>query len=306
MDVDFLNYTASAIHNCQPLEPQPTDTAAVLKHLEGVKAVLFDIYGTLLISASGDVDIQDFKPEEAAGILTRANLTVPEGGAARIAADTARLYYAAIQESHQRSREAGIPYPEVDAIAIWENVVEKLREAGAVTGLTEPDYQRIAFMFEMVCNPVYPMPGMADIITALAARGIRLGIVSNAQFFTPIIMQQLLHGTVNDAHAIEPFEPELTVYSFQAGRAKPDSSLYTGIRDILQEQGIAPHEVIMVGNDMLNDIAASARAGFRTVLFAGDRRSLRLRTGHPDVEDIQPDAVINVLAQLLEITGESE
>ena len=38
-----------------PLEPIPTGTALRLEPLDDVETVLFDIYGTLLISGSGDV-----------------------------------------------------------------------------------------------------------------------------------------------------------------------------------------------------------------------------------------------------------
>ena len=40
-----------------PLEPLPTETPADLRELRGIKAVLFDVYGTLVISGSGDVGV---------------------------------------------------------------------------------------------------------------------------------------------------------------------------------------------------------------------------------------------------------
>ena len=36
----------------------------------------------------------------------------------------------------------------------------------------------------------------------------------------------------------------------------------------LAEEGIAAREVLYVGNDMLNDVAAASAVGFRTALFA--------------------------------------
>ena len=60
--------------------------------------------------------------------------------------------------------------------------------------------------------------------------------------------------------------------------------------------GILGKETLYVGNDMLNDIKTASLSGFRTVLFAGDRRSLRLRK---DIcQDIVPDTVITCLDQL--------
>ena len=51
---------------------------------------------------------------------------------------------------------------------------------------------------------------------------------------------------------------------------------------------------------MLNDIWGAARHQFQTVLFAGDRRSLRKRDGDPRVGDCRPDLVLTDLSQLIE------
>ena len=59
----------------------------------------------------------------------------------------------------------------------------------------------------------------------------------------------------------------------------------------------------MVGNDLLNDIAAAARCGCRTALFAGDTRSLRLRTDNLECARLKPDCVISDLQQLKTVLG---
>ena len=58
------------------------------------------------------------------------------------------------------------------------------------------------------------------------------------------------------------------------------------------------HYILYLGNDMLNDIWAAAQVGFRTALFAGDARSLRLREDREEIGDISPNAVITELKQL--------
>jgi putative hydrolase of the HAD superfamily len=57
--------------------------------------------------------------------------------------------------------------------------------------------------------------------------------------------------------------------------------------------------VLHVGNDVLNDVLPAAAIGFRTALFAGDRRSLRRRDGDPRVASITPDIVLIHLRDLL-------
>jgi len=65
--------------------------------------------------------------------------------------------------------------------------------------------------------------------------------------------------------------------------------------------GIMPGNVLYVGNDMLNDIYTAHNSGFQTCLFAGDRRSLRLRTDRPECASLKPDAIIKELNQLTDM-----
>ena len=66
---------------------------------------------------------------------------------------------------------------------------------------------------------------------------------------------------------------------------------------------IHPHEVLFIGNDMLNDVYPANKVGFKTALFAGDRRALRLRKNKQEVKNLEPDYIITDLLQLLEIIG---
>ena len=100
-----------------------------------------------------------------------------------------------------------------------------------------------------------------------------LGVVSNAQFYTPSLFPALLDTELDEAG----FDPQLRYYSFEHRCGKPGAELYTAAREELERRSVAADEVLFVGNDMLNDVMAAAREGFRTALFAGDARSLRLR-----------------------------
>jgi putative hydrolase of the HAD superfamily len=64
--------------------------------------------------------------------------------------------------------------------------------------------------------------------------------------------------------------------------------------------GISRTSVLYVGNDMRNDILPATKTGFQTALFAGDRRSLRLREDDPQCKNVVPNLVITDLIQILE------
>jgi putative hydrolase of the HAD superfamily len=69
----------------------------------------------------------------------------------------------------------------------------------------------------------------------------------------------------------------------------------------LRNMGIFSNSVLYVGNDMLNDIYPAKRVGFKTGLFAGDARSLRLRENHPKCQNLSADLVITDLIQILDL-----
>ena len=89
-------------------------------------------------------------------------------------------------------------------------------------------------------------------------------------------------------------------FSYEHRRAKPGTDLYELAASELANQGISPTQVLYVGNDMLNDITAADQVGFRTALFAGDQRSLRLRSNDDRVHGVEADIVVTELPQLIE------
>ena len=56
MDLNFKNDIKFWLDNLEKLEPIPTEFCPNLRVDKPVKAIIFDIYGTLIISSSGDID----------------------------------------------------------------------------------------------------------------------------------------------------------------------------------------------------------------------------------------------------------
>ena len=281
------------------MDPEPTGTTPIAEPLANIKSVCFDIYGTLLISGSGEVGtLQRVTLEEslerslcAVGLIQRPDEVACEEGV--------RLYRLEIQREHERRRKAGVAYPEVDICRIWERVLRELLQTGeGDRKLTPAMISRVAVEFECRSNPVWPMPGLKTILSSLKLSGLALGIVSNAQFYTSIALEALLGSSIEALG----FQPKLQRWSYQSGEAKPSVHMFESLLSALREEyRIGPSEVLYVGNDMLNDIYSASTAGCRTVLFAGDGRSLRLRADDPVCVGINPDRVITDLRQLLKV-----
>jgi len=287
----------------EPLEPLPTGASPVIRPLRQIRAVLFDIYGTLIVSGSGEIGSMAGCREtalrdalESVGLklsVTRRFLSSSKEPESK--GSLAELWNDAVARSHDHSRQEGVPFPEVDVRAVWADVLRNLDAAGALESKDESvDLARLAIEHETRLNPTWPMPGLEECLGALRRRGLALGIISNAQLYTPVLFDAFLGRSVNACG----FADDLVIYSYQAGHAKPGPQLFADAVEAVSRRGIAPSNVLFVGNDLLNDVAGGSRAGFRTALFAGDRRSLRWRRGDPRVEGIQPDLVITELEQI--------
>jgi putative hydrolase of the HAD superfamily len=287
--------------NFQPLEPIASGKTPVLRKLDGIRAVMFDIYGTLIISASGEVGSAAEQSTGTASTAQRPILAAFEAMGiplANLADDEglAELFFSVIEESHARDRARGIEYPEVDVVDIWRAVLGRLADSGAIerSAAAGCDIERLAVQYEARANPCWPMPHLRKCLSLLRQGGQTMGIISNAQFFTPLVCTALLGETLEDLG----FQPDLQYYSYQNGFAKPGAGLFEMAAGRLADRGIGPEEVLYVGNDMLNDILPARKLGFNTALFAGDNRSLRCREGDWRLDDTSPELVLTDLAQL--------
>ena len=280
--------------NSDALSPQPTAVPPRLKPLPQVRAVLFDVYGTLFVSGIGEVGTAAAAAGEAAiaAAIEAVGLrpTRPLNGAARLMQDRIRAVHAEITHRH------GIDYPEVQIAEIWSDVMTDLAGQGVLdpADLDRIDWKQFAVEYEVRANPCWPMPNLHQCVAELREGGLMLGIVSNAQFYTPLLFPALLGRTAEDCG----FDADLQFYSYRHGHAKPGLALYALAVRALAQRGIAAQNVLYVGNDMLNDIVPASRLGLQTALFAGDARSLRLRSGDPRTAGIDPTIVVTDLAEI--------
>jgi putative hydrolase of the HAD superfamily len=238
----------------------------------------------LFISGSGDIGsakrhsskIEAIKPLLAKYAIRRSPQTLLSE------------FYGAIEARHDELHAKGVDYPEVKIDRIWMRVLSGSdRDIRFV--------RQFAVEFELIVNPVYPMPHLAKMLSRLRHRKLALGMISNAQFYTPYLFKWFLRSD----EATLGFNTNLIFYSYRFEMAKPSAMLFDMAAEKLKAIGIQPAGVLYLGNDMLNDIYPARAAGFKTALFAGDQRSLRLRADDPRCQNLTPDLVITDLIQLV-------
>ncbi len=217
--------------------------------LRGVRAVLFDVGNTLSHLDYGFLAerIRRFAPGVTPDGVGRADALVrrygwePGPGAPVRRTGFFPAYVGAICEWAGLSETAGL---QVAAAAEWEH---RARPSGL--------WNRVD-------------PEAAAVLGALAERGVRLGVVSNAD------------GRVEDQLRLfglrEHFE--VVVDSDRAGVAKPDPRIF---HLALAQMGLPPDEAVYVGDIMDVDVDGAERAGMRGVLY--DRWSVWTDTGTPRV-----------------------
>ncbi len=290
----------------------PASVPSRLPRMKDVRAVLWDVYGTLL--ALSAVDLEDFltKKETMRGTF---RLTAREFGLERyLDGDPAQklmeLYFREIERTHRRKQSRGVFSPEVNIERTWLKILKKLETKGykprISRGETELDLAlRVAYFFDDVYQTKVLYPGARQTLEGVKGLGLRQGIISNAQFYTPIAINMLLRRA--GSRAAEPmrdlFDRRLVFFSYRLGVSKPNPLAFERARDRLRRMGIEPARVLYVGNDVLNDMVPARRVGFKCVLFAGDRESLTMREDRPECAGFEPDGVIESLPQLLKIVG---
>lgn len=266
-----------------PLSPLSTSLNQSGKLDNKIRCILFDVYGTLFISDSGDICFTKKVVQETHKIehlLERFKIKMN-------AKTLLTNFFNTVEKQHEELRQKGIDYPEIEIDQIWMRVIGSDNRERA---------RAFALEFELIVNPAYPMPHLKEVLKELKTRHIVLGIISNAQFFTPYLFDWFLKSDLKNLG----FEPNLTLFSYKFGYAKPSKFLFEDASSRLKEINIPTDSVLYVGNDMLNDIYPAQRAGFMTGLFAGDARSLKLRSDEPVCEKLSADIVITDLVQLLD------
>lgn len=290
---------------------QPAPIAAVKECLSDVKVILWDIYGTLCGVGLGDME-QASQNEDR--LQTPAQATMNEFHLQEPLYDmepdkpvglTLRdLYLNLIDESHQKSMRAGIDVPEVLIERIWEEILTRCEDYGWQRPWNEPLLHtafRVGYFFDWSLQTTCLYENAAETLPSLRQSSKLQGIISNAQFYTPLHLRRLLRRTLDNDHfeLDEVFMEPLVFFSYELGFSKPNPGSFQRAIDYLGQQGFMPEDIVYIGNDMLNDIWAAQKCGMKTILFAGDARQTTLRLDDPRCSNVKPDAIANNMQDIL-------
>ncbi|MDB6134781.1 MAG: Haloacid dehalogenase domain protein hydrolase [Verrucomicrobiales bacterium] len=220
-----------------------------------VRAVILDVYHTLLHVTPGPPDAS-----QCWEALWRD--CFPSGDSTGMARPSLEEFNAACRREtaldHACKKAAGIQFPEVE----WRDIARRAAPAlAALNGMNRMDGFLLAHAaLERSCAV---MPGALEFLQTAWKRGLLLGIASNAQLYT-------LGELRNAGVPLGMFDPELCFWSWREGFSKPDTGVFKLLSRRLADRGIAPHQILMIGDRADNDVLPARAAGWRTCLFTGE------------------------------------
>jgi HAD superfamily hydrolase (TIGR01509 family) len=204
-----------------------------------VAGVIFDL-GSTLIHRTG----LELEREKCAAL---AAFAAAELGCADPEALAARLLEVRLEAWRRAEAE------QVEQLA-----TRSIADALAAAGLRADDAtlrRAEAAFFEPEVRASRLYPGARQVLEALAGRGLRLAMISNATSHQLVL-------DITRRHGIEGFfDPLMSSAGF--GRTKPHPTIF---RHVLQAWGLRPAAAVMVGDSLGADVLGAQRVGMRSIL----------------------------------------
>lgn len=277
-----------------------------------VRAVLWTVYGTLVAIPEGEIlfehpkeFVTDAAFEKVIKEFKMWNSMSRKPGAP--SAYMRELFNRALTPLKMLG-SGGEKYPEVRSELVWEDIVKKLFQKEyefdtALYGSLNEYAKKIAYFYHASIQGTGPYPGGAETIGQLRELGITQGLLTDGQSFTPGQLQRCLKKEVPDFNLDECMPANLRIISSDKKARKPSETLFKSAVAALGEKGIRPGETLHVGSSLTRDIAPAKKHGFRTALFAGDKKSLEAAPEQLKDPTFRPDVMLTELPQLLDVIG---
>jgi FMN phosphatase YigB (HAD superfamily) len=228
-----------------------------------IRAIIFDVYGTLLEVGPAPPGAEERWHSLHAEVF---GCSSPMG-----LADFYAACDGAIARRHAEARARGISWPEVQ----WRSVVaEVLPALGRLASETQEDF---LFRQMQASRSLRLGDGASQALRALRERQTILGLASNAQAHT---RRELGMALDSAGLSLAWFEPDLCFWSYQHGFSKPDPHVFRILTARLETRGIAPSEILMVGDRPDNDLEPARAHGWQTWRLAAATQTGAAASGH--------------------------
>jgi FMN phosphatase YigB (HAD superfamily) len=280
-----------------------------LVRLPRVRAVLWNVYGTLLSLQGGELLYEHPQPFVMNVALEK---TIQEfkmwGSMSRKPGQPAEYLthiYSQLLAEHRSLPSKSEKFREVASDRLWEAIIKKLLQkdykfdAGFFGSLNEFS-RKVAYFFHASLQGTACYPGAAVALRHVAECGLVQGLLADGQCFTTLQLQRGL-AAQQAAELDNWLTPDCISLSYEVRGRKPSERLFRHALDALARRGIGASEVLHVGSRLQQDLAPARRLGMRTALFAGDKASLQATPEQLKEPTNRPDVLLTDLSQLVEV-----
>jgi FMN phosphatase YigB (HAD superfamily) len=295
-----------------PLPPEPVKAKPHVKRLDNIRAVLWNVYGTLLTIPFGELLFEHPQPFVMSMALEKtiaefkmwASMSRKPGAPSEY---MLHLYKTQLDEQ-RLAPSPGEKHPELQADRLWEGLVKKLFQkdytfdAGFYGSLNEYS-RKIAYFFHASLQGTAAYPGAAEALQAVAGAGLVQGVCTDGQCFTIVQLQRGFAAQDDRLRLDSLVPPDLQVFSCDAKGKKPSERLFREALDRLEKHDIGPAEVLHVASRIDRDLIPAKKLGLRTALFVGDRGSLSATPEQLKDPATKPDVLLTDLSQISEVVS---
>lgn len=288
---------------------EPAKARPHLPTLRGVRAVLWNVYGTLLAIPGGELLFEHPQPLIMEVALDK---TIDEfkmwGSMSRKPGQPSEYMRHLYAQELMLQKSSGGPerYPEILAERIWEALIKKLFQkeyqfdAGFYGSLNE--YARkVAYFFHSSLQGTAAQEGAATAIQLVQDTGRVQGLLADAQCFTTVQLNRALKAQESNLNFDAVLPSAFRVLSCEVRARKPSETLFRQAVAALAAKGIRPEETLHVGTRLVRDIAPAKKMGLRTVLYVGDKGAVEATPELLKDQHHRPDAMLTELPQIAEI-----
>lgn len=297
----------------QVTAPKPVNAKPSVDHLPGIRAVLWDVYGTLL--RTPDAGFTLF-PEPEVRLHVALEKTIHEfnmwmsmyrkpGPPWQSMINQYRDYSERL--SMAATKRSG-DLTDVNLVHVWRMVVDRLFDKEyvydeGIYGDVDQLSEKIAFFFHSCLQATEARSGAAQALVELKEAGVQQGLLSDGQSFTlvQVVRALLRQGELPPIFELLPSSNNLL--SYQMGVKKPSKSLYKQAAGQMAAHGIAPDEILHVSSRLKTDLAPAKALGMKTALLAAEKNGLEATANLLKDPQTRPDRLLTDITQITSVVG---
>ena len=279
-----------------------------IRPLPGVRAVLWDVYGTLLRVTEGRFTLF---PKEDERLQIALDKTIHEFNMwNHMYRKPGPPWQSMISQYKDYAERMGMQAPQrrgdftdIDIVELWMRIVDRLFEKEysfdeSLYGTLPEFCEKIAWFFHCSLQGIEARPGACQAMTDISGAGVLQGLLTDGPGFTLIHTLRALSRQGTLPPLFELFRPETLVYSASLGVRKPSPSLFEHAVASLQEHGIAAEETLHISCRLKTDLLPARAAGMKTALLAAEKSGLEVDSAMLKDPNTRPDRLVTDLSQV--------